>query len=49
MDSDNNNCEGIHCPEDDEYRVYCDICDDLCIERFYKSLPKSQTNNKKYS
>ena len=34
MDSDN--YEVIYCPEDDEHRVYCNICDKLCIERFYK-------------
>ena len=30
-----NNYEVIYCPEDDEYRVYCDVCDKLCIERYY--------------
>ena len=30
MDSDS--YEVIYCPEDDEYRVYCDIRDELCIE-----------------
>ena len=24
----------IYCPEDDEYRVYCDVFDKLCIERW---------------
>ena len=33
----------IHC-EDGEYRVYCNICDKLCIERFYKNHLKSQTH-----
>ena len=32
MDSDN--YEFTYCPEDDEYRVYCNICDKLCIERY---------------
>ena len=32
----------IYC-EDNEYRVYCDVCDKLCIERFYKNHLKSQT------
>ena len=48
MDSDNNNCEDIYYPEDVEYRVDCDICDNLCIERFYIILLyndlKSQTH-----
>ena len=38
------NYEDIYCPEDDEYRVYCPICDNLCIERFYKNHLKSQTH-----
>ena len=32
MDSDK--YEDIYCPEDDEYRVFCNNCDKLCIERF---------------
>ena len=35
---------------DDEYRVYCEICDKLCIERYYKNHLKSGTyknNNRK--
>ena len=42
MESDN--YEVIYCLEDDEYRVYCDICDKLCIERFYKNHLKSGTH-----
>ena len=30
--------------EDDEYRVYCEVCDNLCIERFYKNHLKSRTH-----
>ena len=33
----------IYC-EDREYRVYCDVCDILCIERYYKNHLKSQTH-----
>ena len=44
MDSENVNYELIYCPEDDEYRVYCEICDKLCIGRFYKNHLKSQTH-----
>ena len=36
--------EVIYCSEEDEYRVYCLICDNLCIEGFYKNLLKSQTH-----
>ena len=42
MDSDK--YEVIYCPEDDGYRVYCDICDTLSIERFYENHLKSQTH-----
>ena len=27
--------EVIYCKGDGEYKVYCEICDNLCIERFY--------------
>ena len=26
-------------------RVYCDVCDKLCIQRFYKNNLKLQTHN----
>ena len=43
------NQEVIYCADDDEYRVYCKICDKLCIEGFYKNHLKSQTHtNNKY-
>ena len=41
MDSDYN---VKYCADDNEYRVYCDICDKLCIQRFYENLLKSQTH-----
>ena len=41
---DNENYKSIYCPEDDEYRVYCSICDKLCIERYYKNHLKSGTH-----
>ena len=34
----------ICCEDDGEYRVYCDVCDSLCIERFYKNHLKSKTH-----
>ena len=48
MESENQ--EVMYCPEDEKYRVSCDICDKLCIERFYKNQLKSGThinNNQK--
>ena len=44
MDSDNINYEVVYCETDGEYRVYCEICDTLCIERFCKNCLKSQTH-----
>ena len=41
---DNDNYEVIYCPEDGQYRVYCDVCDNLCIQRYYKNHLKSQTH-----
>ena len=34
----------VYCPEDNEYKVYCDVCDNFCIERFYKNHLKSKTH-----
>ena len=36
--------EAIYCDDDGEFRVYCNICDLLCIEQFYKNHLKSQTH-----
>ena len=36
--------EPIYCPEDDTYRIYCDICDKLCKARYYRNHIKSQTH-----
>ena len=44
MESDNNSYEVINCPDDDEYRLYCEICDKLSIERYYKNHLKSSTH-----
>ena len=41
MNSDNQ--QVIYC-EDGEYRVYCDVCDNLCMERFHKNPLKSKTH-----
>ena len=41
MNSDN---QLVSFSEDGEYRVYCSICDKLCIERFYKNHSKSRTH-----
>ena len=44
MNSESNNYEVIYCADDDELRVNCDICDKLCIERYYKNHLKSGTH-----
>ena len=41
-EKDSGNQLVIYC-KDDEYRVYCDVCDNSCIERFYKNHLKSRT------
>ena len=45
--------QAIYCEDDNEYRIYCHICDNLCIVRFYKSHLTSRTHinniNKKKS
>ena len=42
MDSENN--EAIYCEDAGEFRVFCNICDLQCIERFYKNHLKSGTH-----
>ena len=39
MDIENH--EAIYCEDDGEFRVHCNICDLLCIERYYKNHLKS--------
>ena len=41
---DNENQFVIYCEDDGEYRVYCDICDNLCIQRFYNNHLKTKTH-----
>ena len=43
MNSDNQLV--IYC-EDDEYRVYCQICDEFCIERYFKKSFKIKNSDK---
>ena len=44
MNSDNQ--EVIYC-EDGEFGVYLEICDELCIERYYKNHLNSKTHTNK--
>ena len=34
--------EPIYYAEDETYRLYCEICDKLCIDRYYQNHLKSQ-------
>ena len=43
MNVDSENREIIYYA-DDEYRIYCDICDKRCLERYYKNHPKYGTH-----
>ena len=36
--------QAIYCEDDGEYRIYCDICDNLCFVRFYKNHLKLRTH-----
>ena len=44
---DGENQEVIYCADDDEYRVYCPICDKFCIERCFKNHLKSGRSSHK--
>ena len=37
MNTESGIYEVIYCADVNEYRVYCEICDELCIERYYKN------------
>ena len=49
MDRDSSNYEVVYCADDDEYRVFCETCDRLCIERYYKNHLKSGTHTNTFS
>ena len=49
MDSECDNYGAIYCVDEDEYRVYCENCDELCIERYYKNHLKSGTHTDNFS
>ena len=34
----------IYCPDDNEYRIYCDICDNFAEVGFYNNHQKSRTH-----
>ena len=38
------NQEIIYCADDEEYRVYCNIYDKLCIKRFQENHLTSQSH-----
>ena len=42
MDSENQLV--IYCEDDGEYRIFCDVCDSLCTQRFHKNHLKSKTH-----
>ena len=44
MNSESDNYEVLYCADDDESRLYCEIFDKLCIERYYKNHLKSGTH-----
>ena len=34
----------VYNDENDEYYKYCDVCNKICIKRFYENYLKSQTH-----
>ena len=34
----------IYCEDDGEYKVFCNVCNNLCIQRFYINHLKSKTH-----
>ena len=48
MDIESDIYEVLYCPEDGESRVYCEVCDKLCIERYCKNDHKSGTHTNNF-
>ena len=48
MNSESDNLDIIYCSDDYEYRTYCDMCDELCIERFHNNHLKPGTHVTKF-
>ena len=48
MNSESDKYEDIYCEDDGECRVYCDVCDKLCIERYYTNHLKSGTHTNNF-
>ena len=46
LDSDNK--DKIYCDDDGEYRIYCHVCDNLAIDRYYNIHLKSQAHIKNF-
>ena len=44
----NDNQEIIYCADHNEFRIYCDVCDKLCIQRYYKNHLKSSTHTNNF-
>ena len=42
MDSENQKVN--YCADNKLFKVYCDVCDKLCIERYYKNHLESSTH-----
>ena len=41
---DGGNQEILYCEDDDEYRIYCEICDKLSSKTHFENHPKSGTH-----
>ena len=49
MNTENDIYEVNYCADADEYRIYWEICDKLCIERYYKNHLKSGTHTNNFN
>ena len=48
MNSESDNYEATYCADDYENRVYCEICDKLRKERYYKNNLNLGTHTNKF-
>ena len=48
MNTESDVFEVINCADDNEYGVFCEIFDKLCIEKYFKNHAKSRTHTNNF-
>ena len=48
MNGEKDNYEVLYCADDINYRMNCEVCDKICIERYYKKHLESGTHTNNF-